>query len=157
MINVLLKTPSLYDDAQESLIEVGNQTFKQPLLEIREDLELNEICLMIHPTAVQSLKRQSNSKYPSGGTRTGGVQSQPIKTTNKAMVKKSITQTGNSPTEKRVQSKKPTPTINPKSTKLVKQNSVPNKKSPGIPGPPKKEMDVLDMINNATSSVDKNL
>lgn len=167
MVTVLQKTPQLYRDSEDVFKAIPQHSMKEELMNVREDIELNEICLMIHPNVSSSLKKSTAKSYPSGGLKTsisstaaGGRDRRPgvPKRTNTGLnppAKKATTKvTNRNSTSER--------TAKPiqKPTKLVKQNSGPTTTT-GMKkvntGMSRKEKDVLECINAAQESVDRNL
>lgn len=152
-ISVLTKTPVLYEESEDALQSVGGINLKEPLTNIREDLELTDLCLLIYPQIFHSGKKNT-AKYPLGGVKPEAqLEAKRAKPQNQ--MKKG--QAGISPPVKKVAKTGPKSMIGkvtgPGGKKFVKQASQP---MPGTRKIQKKEPDVLEMINQAKDSVERN-
>jgi len=63
----LIKSPHLYTESEVALKSVNTIALKEPLIDIKEEMELMEICNMIFPNSNQSSKFQTKNKYYEGG------------------------------------------------------------------------------------------
>jgi hypothetical protein len=67
-VQVLQKSPILYQESEVALRSVQTIQLKDPLTDVKEDQELVEICNLIAPN-FNGKPKTGGSKYPSGGVR----------------------------------------------------------------------------------------